>query len=402
MPHLAFQPTDHLRWRCAVLAMALGCTPAPAQVASQHRTDPRPFDRVLLVEPQGETSAGVSLGDIDRDGDLDVVFAKGRHWPLNELVLRNHGKGQFLAGVLIDAPDRTYSAALADLDGDGDLDLVASNDRPDQKLVYLNDGTGRFRVASTFGAPEWSTRYVTVADLNGDKRLDLIVANRSGGTANDKPSFVCFNDGRGAFPVCQPLATQSATIIVAADLDGDGAIDLFVPHRDGGRNLVFWNDGTGTFTAPPMAIGPAQSAIRAAAAADIDADGTMDLVVGDERTGLFAYLGAGGRTFAAPQTLGMSAGSPYAIATADLNRDGTLDIVVGNDKAPGSLLFNQGKGKRLEFVTASWNDGKGAVYGVAIGDLDGDGWPDIAAARSDAPNGIWFNGPGVQGTVRRP
>jgi hypothetical protein len=55
----------------------------------------------------------------------------------------------------------------------------------------------------------------------------------------------------------------------------------------------------------------------------------------------------------------------------------------------------------LQFVTASWNDGKGAVYGVAIGDLDGDGWPDIAAARSDAPNGIWFGGPGVQGTVRR-
>jgi hypothetical protein len=388
--------------RNGALATALCCTQLSAQSSGARIATPRAFDRVLLVEPQGETSASVSLGDIDRDGDLDVVFAKGRHWPLNELVLFNDGKGQFLAGVLVDAPDRTYSAALADLDGDGDLDLVSSNDRPDRKLVYLNDGTGHFRVASTFGAPEWSTRYVTVADLNGDKRPDLIVANRSGGTSNDKPSYVCLNDGNGAFPVCTPLATQSATIIVAADLDGDGVIDLFVPHRDGGRNMVFWNDGTGIFGAPPALLGPAQSSIRAAAAADIDGDGAVDLIVGDAKTGLFVYLGAGARTFAAPQALGTAQGSPYSIVAADVNRDGTLDIVVGNDNSPGLLLFNQGKGKQLQFVTTAWNDGKGAVYGVAVGDLDGDGWPDIAAARSDAPNGIWFNGPGVQGTVRRP
>jgi len=397
-----FTTLSPITLRNIALAAALWSAQLSAQTSKGPIAAPRTFDRVLLVEAQSETSASVSIGDIDRDGDLDVVFAKGRHWPLNELVLFNDGMGKFTAGVLVDAPDRTYSAALADLDGDGDLDLVISNDRPDRKLVYLNDGTGHYRAASTFGAPEWSTRYVTVADLNGDRRPDLIVANRSGGTGTDKPSFICLNDGKGAFPVCRPLATQSATIIVAADLDGDGAVDLFVPHRDGGRNLVFWNDGTGTFSTPPTAIGPPQSSIRAAAAADIDGDGAADLLVGDEKTGLFVYLGEGARTFAAPRALGGAPGSPYSVAVADLNRDGTLDIVVGNDNSPGLLLFNQGKGKQLQFLTTSWNDGKGAVYGVAVGDLDGDGWPDIAAARSDAPNGIWFNGPGVQGTVRRP
>ena len=372
-----------------VLVLAMLASPA----APGQDTRLRSFDRVLLLERTSETSASVSLGDIYGDGHLDIVLAKGRHWPLNNIILRNDGKGHFTSAVLGDAPDRTYTAALADLDGDGHLDIVVSNDRPDRKLVYLNDGKGRFRVGGTFGQPEWSTRYVTIADLNGDTRPDVIVANRSSNPANPKPSFVCLNDGKGEFPSCSPLATESATIIVASDLDGDGRVDLFVPHRDGRQNLVFWNDGTGRFTAAPSKIGPEHSSIRAASAADINGDGLPDLIAGDERTGMSVYLGRPHRTFDAPVELGAGSGPPYAIAVADLNRDGRPDIVVGRQEARGSVFFNLGGGGLPRFREEPWNDGKGSVYGVAIGDLDGDGWPDIAAARSDAPNAAWFNGP---------
>ena len=104
----------------------------------------RRFDRVQLLEADGVTSASVSLGDLDRDGDLDLVLAKGRHWPLQNMILMNDGKARFVATPLADSADRTYSAALADLDGDGDLDMVVSNDRPDRKLVYINDGAAAF------------------------------------------------------------------------------------------------------------------------------------------------------------------------------------------------------------------------------------------------------------------
>jgi hypothetical protein len=151
------------------------------------------FDRVLLLESTSETSANASIGDVNGDGHLDIVLAKGRHWPLVDRVLLGDGRGHFAAGYdLGTASDRSYSGHLADVDRDGDLDVIISNDRPDPKLVYLNHGTGHFRVGSTFGRPEWSTRNATVADLDGDGYPDIVVANR--GDKNGS-NYICFNKG---------------------------------------------------------------------------------------------------------------------------------------------------------------------------------------------------------------
>jgi hypothetical protein len=108
------------------------------------------------LETTSETSANASIEDLDGDGDLDIVLAKGRHWPLHNRLLFNNGKGEFtVAKNLSDKPDRTYSAVLADLDRDGDLDILVSNDSPDAKFVYLNDGKANFKVAGTWGEPTW-------------------------------------------------------------------------------------------------------------------------------------------------------------------------------------------------------------------------------------------------------
>ena len=112
------------------------------------------FNRVLLLEQTSETSANVSIGDLNSDGFPDLLLAKGRHWPLIDRVLLNDGHGKFTtAHNLGEVADRSYSVTLADMDRDGDLDVVVGNDAPDPKRVYANDGKGNFSLLSTFGHP---------------------------------------------------------------------------------------------------------------------------------------------------------------------------------------------------------------------------------------------------------
>jgi thiol-disulfide isomerase/thioredoxin len=357
-------------------------------VLPQTKTQTRSFSRVVLLEEKGETSASVSVGDLNGDGLTDIVLAKGRHWPLHDRVLLNDGKGGFVASNLSDEPDRTYSAALADIDLDGDLDIVVSNDSPDPKKLFKNDGKGHFTAAGSFGQPTWSTRYVTLVDLDGDRYPDIVVANRVDDPKLPVPSFVCHNNQKGEFPDCDPLSTGSATSIVAGDFDADGALDLFVPHRDGGQSIVLWNNRKGVFDSVTK-VGPGAVWTRMGAAGDFDGDGRLDLAVIDERQkAAFTIRNLGGRRFGQLAKLPGTPREPYAIAVSDLNRDGRPDVIVGHVEQPGSIYFNSGRGR---FREVAWNDGKGVVYGMAFADLNGDGWPEIVAARSDAPNGIWFS-----------
>jgi reactive intermediate/imine deaminase len=345
------------------------------------------FDRMLLLETSSETSANVSIGDLNGDGHPDLVLAKGRHWPLVDRVLINDGRGTFpLAYDLGAASDRSYSATLADLDGNGSLDVVISNDTPDPKLVYLNDGKGHFHVGSTYGRPDWSMRNAAVADLNGDRRPDIIAANRTGGRPG--ANYVCLNRGHGVFDAdCLAFSHESATTITPADFNHDGFIDLAVPNRDGGQSYVYLNDGKAGFP-KRMPFGPADANMRESEAADVNGDGLIDLVAIDEAKGAFIFFSQRDGSFGAGVPLGDPKVVPYALAVGDLNLDGTIDIVVGHVEAPSVVYFNDGSGRR--WTPVSFGDNKGTVYGFAIGDVDHDGHPDIAAARSEAPNVLYF------------
>lgn len=374
-----------LKALAGVAALWLGAQPAAL---------PR-FDRVLLLETTSETSANVHIGDVNGDGHLDIVLAKGRHWGLVDRILLGDGRGAFpTAYDLGPASDKTYSGNLVDLDRDGDLDVVISNDTPDPKRIYLNDGKGRFSEVDRYGRAEWSTRNAAVADVNGDTLPDIIVANR------DEPAragnYICLNRGKGQFDDdCFMLSKESATTITPADVNRDGRIDLVVPHRDGGQSHVYLNTSTGsTLGFSAIAFGPGDATIRASAAADLDRDGVIDIVAIDEKRGVFAFFGEGGNTWSAAVPIGPRGRTPYALTVHDVNADGTLDLVVGHVEAPSTVFFNAGTGRR--FTPVDFGDGKGTAYGFDVADLDRDGRLDIAVARSEAPNAVYFGGTATQ------
>ena len=366
---------------CAAIMLA-----GIAEARQQPRAS-RNFDRAVALEDSSATSAGVSVGDLNNDGHPDLVLVKGRHWPLHNLVLLGNGKGGFQpAAPLGGPPDRSYSGALADLDGDGDPDIVVSNDTPDSKIVHLNDGRGRFTPGPTFGRSEWPTRYLSVADLNGDSLPDVVLANRYGNRPG--PSHICFGQGAGRFSAdCLAFSQGSATTIRPADVNGDGAPDLVVPHRDAGQSYVYLNDGKGGFT-ERRPFGPATASIRSAEPADLNGDGLLDLVVIEERPGGTAILwGRRDGTWAAAEALGTGGATPYALALADLDRNGRLDVIVGHVESRPIVYFNEGA---QAFHAVAFGDAQGTVYGFAVSDLDEDGYLDIAMARSNARNMLYF------------
>jgi hypothetical protein len=345
------------------------------------------FDRELLLEQSAETSANVSIGDLNGDKVPDLVLAKGRHWPLIDRVLINDGHGRFTAHNLGEVADRSYSVTLTDIDRDGDLDVVVGNDAPDPKRIYANDGSGHFQQLSTFGRPEWPTRLATAADLNGDGLPDIVVANRTG-PRNNGSNYVCLNRGKGRFDAdCLAFARESATTVTPADVNRDGFIDLIVPHRDGGQSYVYLNDGRAGF-AKRIPFGRADAEIRSAEVVDLNGDNIPDLVAIDERRGPFVSFGQPDATFSEPVLFGIAKATPYALATGDVDLDGRADVIVGYVEAPPVVFFNDGTGRHLTPVT--FGNNKGTAYGFAIGDLDRDGLPDIAVARSDAPNVVYF------------
>jgi len=240
------------------------------------------FSSSYLTLPVGNAPHNIAFGDFDADGDIDFAVANANYYSnhTHELsVLPNNGDGSFAPQIPYSLSAAPWSVAAGDLDGDGDLDLVTSNG-----AVMKNDGYGSFTLFSSFPATDYHTSTV-LADFDADGDLDMARVKFT-----DTYISVFFNDGIGTFgPETQYQSVGSQPhSICAADLDGDGDLDLLTANYGESKIALLMNDGTGEFVIDSkLSTG---SGPRDAIASDVNNDGRLDLLVANfEAASLSVY-----------------------------------------------------------------------------------------------------------------
>ena len=348
--------------------------------------------------PTSDYAAGITVasGDFNGDGYPDFALGNCCNSSVGVTVFLSRPDGSLQTGVnyvnpLVSNSDLRY-VAVADVNKDGKLDIVVEDDSNGEVQIFVGVGDGTFTVGSTFssdtqgGYPEG----LVMGDFNGDGFQDIAVANTNDGAED---VAVLLNDGTGNFlpPVTYSLSTTFNTIqMAAADLNGDGKLDLIVPLTSGQNVAVLLGNGDGTFQAEADVALPVAYPFGATVA-DFNGDGKADLAVSVglwQSSGIAVALGNGDGTFQAPVLLASTLqtqlyDSPYTsyIQAVDIDGDGKQDLVYTNaEYGTVGILYGLGTGSfsdPVEFPAG------GFAWGLAIADVNQDGALDVVTAGDD-------------------
>ncbi|MCP3980261.1 MAG: hypothetical protein GY716_13230, partial [bacterium] len=342
-----------------------------------------------------EDTLSVALGDVDGDGDLDLVA--GNSSQTNRLYL-NNGSADPWSGVsgsdVTTDMDLTNALALGDVNGDGALDLVAGNNGQTNRL-YLNNGSAdpwNGVSGSDITADASPTRSVMLGDMDGDGDLDLVAGNST-------TNRLYLNNGE-ADPwngVTASLITthpEDTFAVALGDVDGDGELDL-VAGNNGQVNRSYLSNGTANpwNGASGSDITTDTDNTRPVALGDVDGDGDLDLVAGGLTTNRL-YLNNGSAdpwSGVSGSDITTDADSTLAVALGDVDGDGDLDLVAGNS-AINRLYLNNGTADPWNGVSGSdITTDTGFTFSVALGDADGDGDLDLVAGNRERANRLYLN-----------
>jgi hypothetical protein len=336
----------------------------------------------------------VATGDFNGDGFPDLVVSAGDDNTVNVLLNAADGSGTFSQlEVRYGTGTTPYSAVVADLNGDGKSDIVVANSGSASVSVLLGNGdaAGTFQSRSDFDSgPQPNS--VVVGDFNNDGKPDLAFALGDCATCTPNSISLVLGNGDGTFQQPNTFLTAASGdtntyALVAQDFNNDGNLDIAaVNNKTNNVSVLLGNGGVnGVFQGfqghVEYNVGTQPVAI---AYGDFNKDGNMDLVVannGSNNVSLLTNNGDG--TFVQPAPTFATGAGPYAVARADFNGDKYSDLVVVNETAGTvSILLNNQTGGFAPQVTYATL--LSAPSSVAIGDFDGDGNLDLAVGDSSS------------------
>jgi Bacterial Ig-like domain (group 3)/FG-GAP-like repeat len=360
------------------------------------------FQPAVSYDSGGLTATSIAVADVNGDGKPDLLvtnmYAGNGNYSRGSVgVLLGNGDGTFKPAVSYDSGgEYAYSVAVADVNADGKPDLLVANYCADSACatggvgVFLGNGDGTFKPAVSYDSGGQVALSVAVADVNGDGRPDLIVANQcTSGLCHDGAAGVLLGNGDGTFQaaISYDSGGNGTDSVAVADANGDGKLDLLVLNQGAnpngnpdGRVAVLLGRGDGTFQGA-LTFAPGGDWAYSVAVGDVNGDGKPDLIVADQLTSggaIAVLLGKGDGTF--QPAVSYSSGGRYAesVAIADVNHDGKLDLLVANYDGTVGVLLGNGDGTFHAVVT--YSSGGNYSYSVAVADVNGDGQLDLLVA----------------------
>jgi hypothetical protein len=296
--------------------------------------------QVATTYPVSQAPTSVAAGDFNRDGMRDLAVLSvpfGGGAPQVSVLLGNAG-GSFREGVTIPlAINNPRTILTADFNGDGNLDLlVAASNDVNSLAILLGVGDGTFRPPFIFSTG-FNANSVAIGDFNGDGKLDIVMT-----TSFSSNAVILIGVGDGTFQAPRFFLGGTGRIAVG-DFNHDGRLDLAVTGGIGGNGVsIVLGNGDGTFQLPSNTYPTGQNP-QAIVAADLNGDGVLDLAVANSLSNnVSVLLGNGDGTFQSAFNFGVG-GGPFDIAAGDFNGDGRFDLAVVNNSSNNvSILVNVG------------------------------------------------------------
>jgi hypothetical protein len=293
----------------------------------------------------GKGAISIALADVNGDKKLDLIAVNRDDSTV--MVLLGNGDGTFQEGIAYPAGSTPVSVSVGDFNKDGKPDLAIAalcgsegcNQRGSVNIL-LGNGDGSFKSGSSYDVG-FSPATVTVGDVDGDGKLDLVVANSCGKSAacSNGTASVLIGDGKGSFTLKTEIDLGKRVSSVAlGDLNQDGKLDLIAANGGDNQVGILLGNGDGTFSRQvPYAVGVVPSAV---VVADFDGDGRIDVAVANSRSSTVSLLrGNGDGTLQVADAYAVGLG-PEALATLDLDGSGRLAVVTANGNSGGSPLGN--------------------------------------------------------------
>ena len=358
------------------------------------------------IDPNtGEEPYEIASGDLDGDGDMDIVMATYNYndgTPVQDYIkwYSNDGSGSFTIETTVSSTIRYVDGLIiADIDGQFGDDIIATSVNQNKLVYFLSDGAGGFGLETSVDSAINSPGEVIAADLNEDGNMDLITVSYG----NERTQWY-LGDGAGGFTPQTHIhdgifdGDDGPYFVKAGDLDGDTDIDVVVGYVDSQSIVIYYNQffgsGTVSWIKDTVPVDTGGSYLFEIGIGDVNNDGNMNVFKVDFTSGDVAWYskivnGASSENIISDDTI---INNPGSVLVADIDNDMLNDVIVtdGGVVDDAMIWFKGASNASPSTIPTLVINNNFQMFDITVEDFDGDLDQDIATIGNFSDTVDWY------------